>query len=333
MATAPVLSVRDLEISYRVAAGPLQAVRGVSFDLQPNQCLALIGESGCGKSTLGLGLLRLLPATATVTGEIRYRKRDSAVADIVDMGSEDLRRYRWQECAMVFQGALNSLNPVMRVWDHLVDTAAAHRAMSRARVRKRGEELLRMVRLDPSRVMNAYPHELSGGMRQRVLIAMSLLLDPQVLILDEPTTALDVLTQRAIIDVLRSLREQLDFSMIFISHDLGMAAELADDVATMYAGRLIEVGGVRDVFRNPRHPYTVSLLKAAPPITGDAVDLASIPGAPPSLVELPGGCPFHPRCPYVRAERCRDEEPPLLALNGTGHTAACHWWREVRVDG
>jgi peptide/nickel transport system ATP-binding protein len=168
-------------------------------------------------------------------------------------------------------------------------------------------------------------------MRQRVLIAMSLLLDPQVVILDEPTTALDILTQRAIIDVLRSLREQLGFAVVFISHDLALAAELADKVATMYAGRIVEQGSVRDMFYNPRHPYTVGLLQASPPLAGDLVALNSIPGAPPSLLHLPTGCPFHPRCPYVRDEGCRDVEPGLFAVDGGAHSAACYAREDVRL--
>ena len=228
---------------------------------------------------------------------------------------------------MVFQAAQNALNPVARVWDHMLDTARAHRSVSRAEVRERSEKLLTMVQLEPARVLNAFPHELSGGMRQRVLIAMSLLLDPQVLILDEPTTALDILTQRAIIDVLRSLREQLQFSMLFISHDLSLAAELADRVATMYAGKLVEIGSVRDMFYTPKHPYTLGLINAVPPVAGDLLEISSISGAPPSLLSLPTGCSFHPRCDYAR-ERCTQEIPPIYAVSA-GHASACHFHSEV----
>ena len=231
---------------------------------------------------------------------------------------------------MVFQGAMNSFNPVLRVWDQMLDTVRAHKAMSRDEVRERSVKLLRMVQLEPDRILKAYPHELSGGMRQRVLIAMALLLDPAVVILDEPTTALDILTQRAIIEVLRSLRQELDFAMIFISHDLALAAELADRVATMYAGRVIEQGDVRDIFYRPRHPYTVGLIKAVPPVVGDLPEIASIPGAPPSLLLLPSGCAFHPRCPYAR-DRCAQDEP-VLEVVGEGHEVACHYWQEVQLQ-
>ncbi|GBD16967.1 Oligopeptide transport ATP-binding protein OppD [bacterium HR26] len=328
---APVLSVRNLEVRYFTRAGTVQAVRDVSFDLHAGESIALIGESGCGKTTLGLALLRLLPKGARIVdGEIRYRRRNGQVIDVLQLDQEEIRRFRWQECAMVFQGALNALNPVLRVWDQMLDTARAHAALSRDEVRERSERLLRMVQLEPERVLNAYPHELSGGMRQRVMIAMSLLLDPQIIIYDEPTTALDILTQRAIIEVLRSLRDQLDFSMLFISHDLPLAAELADRVATMYAGKIIEVGDVREIFYNPRHPYTLGLIKAVPPIVGELYDISSIPGTPPNLIEPPSGCSFHPRCPYAR-ERCAREVPPLYEV-GSLHTSACHYWQEVKLE-
>lgn len=336
----PVLSVRELTVEYRTFAGTVHAVRDISFDLHSGESLALIGESGCGKTTLGLALLRLLPKIGHVTtGSIRYRNGSGNSIDLLDLGREDLRRFRWNECAMVFQGAMNSLNPVMRVRDLMRDTARAHRGMrgkGHADPRGRSEELLRMVQLDPDRVLSAYPHELSGGMRQRVLIAMSLLLDPQVLIFDEPTTALDILTQRSIVDVLRSLRERLNFSMIFISHDLSLAAELADRVATMYAGRIVELGGVREAFYRPRHPYTVGLIKAVPPVTGELPEIASIPGSPPSLFDLPSGCAFRTRCEYA-TQVCERTDPRLEPVDGvppttTAHLTACHHASEVRLE-
>jgi peptide/nickel transport system ATP-binding protein len=328
----PILSVRDLAVEYRTAAGPVRAVRGVSFDLYPHESLALIGESGCGKTTLGLALLRLLPRLASIpSGEVRYRRRDGQVVDLLKLGRDELRRFRWSEAAMVFQGSMNSLNPLLRVRDQMRDTVLAHRRMPAGEVRRLNEEVLRKVQLDPARVLAAYPHELSGGMKQRVLIAMSLLLDPQILVLDEPTTALDIRTQRAIVDVLHELRAQLGFAMIFVSHDLPLAAELADRVATMYAGRIIELGGVRDLFYQPRHPYTVALLGAVPPIVGDLSELASIPGGPPSLLALPSGCPFRPRCGYAEAD-CAAAEPGLTPV-GAGHTAACYHTDLVRRPG
>jgi len=319
----PILSVRDLAVEYRTATGPVRAVRGVSFDLHPHESLALIGESGCGKTTLGLALLRLLPKLgSTPSGEVLYRRRDGEVVDLLKLDREQLRRFRWSEAAMVFQGSMNSLNPLLRVRDQMRDTVLAHRRMPAAAMQRLAEDVLRKVQLDPGRVLPAFPHELSGGMKQRVLIAMSLLLEPQVLVLDEPTTALDIRTQSAIVDMLHDLREQLGFAMIFVSHDLPLAAELADRVATMYAGRIIELGGVRDIFYRPRHPYTVGLLGAVPSVVGDLPELASIPGGPPSLLSLPPGCPFRPRCGYAQDD-CAAAEPTLLGV-GAGHTTACH---------
>jgi peptide/nickel transport system ATP-binding protein len=325
-----VLSIRELSIEYLTSAGAVRAVADASFDLHAGESIALIGESGSGKTTLGLGLLRLLPKSGRARGEVRYRRRDGQTVDVFKLSKEDTRRFRWQECAMVFQAAQNALNPVARVWDHMLDTARAHRSMSRAEIRERSERLLAMVQLEPRRVLDAFPHELSGGMRQRVLIAMSLLLDPQILILDEPTTALDILTQRAIIDVLRSIREQLSFSMLFISHDLSLAAELADRVATMYAGRIVEIGTVREMFYTPKHPYTLGLINAVPPVAGDLYEISSIPGAPPSLLDLPSGCSFHPRCAYFR-DRCSAELPPLYTV-ADGHLSACHFHSEVHLE-
>jgi peptide/nickel transport system ATP-binding protein len=329
---ATVLSVEDLWVEYRTPSGWLGAVRGVTFDIRQGEAVALIGESGSGKSTLGFALLRMLVRTARVSkGSVTYRDRNGATLDLLNMKSSDFRKFRWRECAMVFQAAQNSLNPVMRVNDTFLETARAHGMNNKRAVRDRTYDLLHAVQLDAERVYTAYPHELSGGMRQRVSIALALLLEPQLIILDEPTTALDILTQRAIIDVVRNLRDKLDFTMIFISHDLSLAAELADRVATMYAGELVEYGPVRDVFYDPKHPYSVGLLNAVPPIVGeDFTPLAAIPGATPNLLRIPSGCPFHPRCPYA-TEICSQQDPPLIDLGGT-HFAACHHHDKVSKD-
>ncbi len=325
-----VLSVRDLEIEYRARRGLVKAVNGVSFDLHRGESITLVGESGCGKTTLGLGLVRLLAKQATIReGQILYQRGETQI-DVVDLAPEKLRQFRWAECAMVFQGAQNAFNPVLRIWDQIWDTIKAHGGMEKAAARQRALDLLRMVQLEPQRVIDAYPHELSGGMRQRVLIAMSLLLNPQILILDEPTTALDVLTQRTVIEVLRRLKEELRFAMIFITHDLAVAAELADRVATMYAGRIIEIGPVDDIFYHASHPYSLGLIRAVPTVTGEFTDLASIEGSPPDLIDPPSGCKFHPRCPYA-TQRSREEEPELVRI-GANHYVACHNWQAVRAD-
>lgn len=332
------LSINDLTIEYQAKRGYVRAVRNISVELRRGEALALIGESGSGKTTLGVGVVRLLPSTAKVrSGEIVYRryKTDNGEIvglkeiDVLDLGAHDLRKFRWQECAMVFQAALNAFNPVLRISSQFGDTARAHNYLQGKALAERAAHLLSLVRLDAERVWRSYPHELSGGMRQRVLIALSLLLEPQVLILDEPTTALDILTQRNIMDVLKDLRQRLDFSLIFISHDLSLAAELADRVATMYAGQIVESGEVYTLFKGPVHPYTIGLIHAVPTLAGHKDDLASIPGSPPDLIDLPSGCKFHPRCPLADA-RCKQEEPPLEATTTAGHQVACWHWRSAR---
>jgi peptide/nickel transport system ATP-binding protein len=321
------LRLENVHISYKTAKGKLKAVRHVSMAVQAGESLALIGESGSGKTTLGLGIVRLLVKTAVIDqGSITYW-RDNVETDILAMEKDALRSFRWQECAMVFQSALNAFNPVLRVWEQVWDTAKAHGWKDKKAVHKRMLELLDFVQLDARRVIKAYPHELSGGMRQRVLIAMSLLLNPQILILDEPTTALDILTQRTIITLLRRLKEEEKFTMIFISHDLAIAAELADRIATMYAGRVVEIGPTEQLFYAPRHPYTLGLIRAVPTVTGGFLELSSIPGSPPDFINMPAGCKFHPRCSFA-TERCSEEEPDLEAV-GINHFAACWHWHEV----
>jgi peptide/nickel transport system ATP-binding protein len=324
-----VLSVQDLEVEYRARRGLVKAVNGVSFDLHRGESITLVGESGCGKTTLGLSLVRLLPRQGTIRkGQILYQRGDMRL-DVAELEPKKLRQFRWAECAMVFQGAQNAFNPVLRIWDQMWDTIKAHGGMEKTAARKRALDLLSMVQLEPRRVIDAFPHELSGGMRQRVLIAMSLLLNPQVLILDEPTTALDVLTQRTVIEVLRRLKDDLGFAMIFITHDLAVAAELADLVATMYAGRIIEIGPVNDIFYQPGHPYSQGLIKAVPTVTGEFADLTSIEGSPPDLINPPSGCKFHPRCAFA-TQRSREIEPELERI-GKNHYVACHNWQAVRA--
>ncbi len=321
------ISVRDMHIEYWAERGQVKAVRGVDFDIFPGESLSLIGESGSGKTTLGLGLVRLLVKTADITqGQVLYRQ-DGLIQDILKLDQDTLRHFRWQGCAMVFQAAQSAFNPVLRIRDQMYETVKAHRPTTRSEVTTIASELLERVQLEPARVLRSYPHELSGGMRQRVLIAMALLLNPPLIILDEPTTALDILTQRTIIDLLRALQNDLQFAMMFISHDLSLAAELANHVATMYAGRIVEYGTVNQIFYEPRHPYTLGLIKAVPTVTGEFEDLSSIAGTPPDLIDLPSGCKFHLRCPFM-TERCREEEPDLIHI-GPEHAAACFYWQEV----
>lgn len=317
-----VLSVRDLSVTYQAERGLVQAVSHASFDLHAGETLALIGESGCGKTTLNLALIRQLPKTARITGDgLLYTYRDGRKLDVLSLSDGEMRRYLWSECAMVFQGALNAMNPIIRVSDVVYETARAH-GIGRDEARKRALKLLGQVRLDAERVMRSYPHELSGGMRQRVLLALSLILRPQVVIMDEPTTAVDILTQRSILDVLKLLRSELNFSVIFISHDLAVAAEIADTVATMYAGEIVEIGPVNEVFYHSRHAYTLSLLNAAPRLSAGPEQLESIRGKPPDLIEPPAGCKFHERCAFATTI-CETVPPPLVDYSGA-HLAACH---------
>ena len=325
-----VLSVRDLSVTYTAERGLVQAVSHASFDLHAGETLALIGESGCGKTTLNLALIRQLPTTARTFGDgMFYTYRDGRQINVLSLNDGDMRRFLWSECAMVFQGALNSLNPVIRVRDVVYETARAH-GMKKEEAHKRALKLLEQVRLDAERVMRSYPHELSGGMRQRVLLALSLILRPQVVIMDEPTTAVDILTQRSILDVLKQLREELNFSVIFISHDLAVAAEIADTVATMYAGEIVEIGPVNEVFYRSRHAYTLNLLNAAPRLSVGVEKLESIAGKPPDLIEPPAGCKFHERC-NMATTVCTQVQPSLVEYEG-GHKAACHETERVLVE-
>jgi len=321
-----ILAVEHLSIAYQTRRGAVQAVRDVSFDLDQAETLAIIGESGSGKTTLAQSLVRLSPRSATVTnGRILYRPPDGPQVDVRSLDEGRLRRYRWQGCALVFQSALNAFNPVLTIRDHFADTARAH---GMGDFREQATELLDMVSLDARRVLPAFPNELSGGMRQRVLIALGLLLAPQILILDEPTTALDILTQRQVIDLLRTLKERLGFALVFISHDLSLAAELADRVITMYAGRIVETATVADLFYRPRHPYSLGLLRAVPRVSGALGNLDSIPGSPPDLIRLPPGCTYHARCPFG-VDDCLKAEPPLLDVDTPAHRAACIRWQDV----
>jgi peptide/nickel transport system ATP-binding protein len=332
-ATEPLVEIRDLAVDYRVGKRKtVSVVREVNLDLYAGESLALVGESGCGKTTLALAILRLLPKLGVIRqGSIRFRSRGGEMIDVLSLGKEELRRFRWSEASVVYQGAMNSLNPLMRIRSQFAETIRAHRKeMSNQDIEERSTKLLELVQLEPARVLPAYPHELSGGMRQRVLIALGMVLDPQLVVLDEPTTALDILTQRAVVDVLRSLQDELHFTMVFVTHDLALAAELADRVATMYSGRIVELGDVDDTFYNPKHPYTIGLIKAVPPVSGEPFAVASVSGSPPAFGELPSGCAFHPRCPFAQ-ERCSVDEPALEPIDGH-HGAACFYADEMSLE-
>jgi peptide/nickel transport system ATP-binding protein len=308
---APLLSVRDLHVTYRTAAGPLAAVRGVDLELAAGETLGLAGESGCGKSTLAGALLRLLPKGTEVTGEVLLEDED-----VLAMKPGRLRAVRWSGMAIVFQGALHTLNPVQRVGRQIREAIELHRKDADV------GELLELVGL-PARRAGDYPHELSGGQRQRVLIALALACDPKLLVADEPTTALDVMVQAQILRLIRTLQAELQLAVLFITHDLSTLAAICRRLAVMYAGRIVEQGPAHEVFAAPAHPYTRALA-AAFPVIGDPAfrhNPSGLPGDPPDPRELPSGCPFHPRCPVVR-EECPRTQVELWPA-GDGRRAAC----------
>jgi peptide/nickel transport system ATP-binding protein len=329
----PVLDVRGLSVEYVGESGAVHAVTDVSFILRRGEVLGLAGESGSGKSTLAYAAARLLPESAIITaGEVLYhpgvqRVRTGAPdkpINLLKLSPEELRRVRWSDLAVVFQSAMNALNPVMTLGAQIDDVLLTRRPRMRGRARAaRARELLQLVGISPDRI-RSYPHELSGGMRQRAGIALALALSPQIIIMDEPTTALDVVVQREILSELLRLREQLEFAVIFITHDLSLLLELADRVAIMYAGRLVEQATQRDLYRTPRHPYSYGLINAFPRLRGPRRVALGIAGAPPDLRTLPPGCAFHPRCPLA-FRPCQSVTPELRpAIAGSEQLVACH---------
>ena len=322
--TESLLRVEGLRVYYRGLRGLTKAVDNTSLEVREGEILGLVGESGSGKSTLAHAILRVLPPAAGIFGGSILFKGSN---DILKISEDRFKKLiRWRRISLVPQVALNALNPTMRIAEHFIETAKAHGLDSREDVLNKASELLKFLRLEPKRVLPSYPHELSGGMKQRILIAMSLLLDPTLLILDEPTTALDVVTQRYILDLLRDIRDKLSITMVVITHDISIEAYLADRLAVMYAGKIVEVGEVYHIFKEPLHPYTIGLIKSIPKLTGSIEDMRSIPGSPPDLVSPPPGCRFHTRCPYAM-DVCGRDEPPLVEVE-PGHYVAC--WLYMR---
>jgi peptide/nickel transport system ATP-binding protein len=313
---APLLEVEDLRTHFRLESGTVRAVDGVSFRLDAGEALGIAGESGCGKTTTALSLIRLLPANARiVAGSVKLYG-----IDLAQKSDNALRRYRWREISIVFQGAMNALNPVHRLHDQIAEPLMERLNVSEKEARKRAGDLLELVGI-PRKRGSAYPHELSGGMRQRAMIAMALACDPAIVIGDEPTTALDVMVQAQILELLEDLRHKLGLSLILITHDLSVIAETCDRVLIMYAGRVAEEGPVHEVFRRPRHPYTQKLLSAFPNIHADRRTLDVIPGMPPDLRDPPPGCRFAPRCAFAMAV-CSEVVPPETTFDGV--RVACH---------
>jgi oligopeptide transport system ATP-binding protein len=315
-----ILQVRDLEISFNTYAGEVQAVRGVSFDLRRGETLAIVGESGSGKSVTAKSIMRLLPEANSLVkgGEITFEARD-----LLSLSEKQMQDVRGPKIAMVFQDPMTSLDPTMRIGRQITESLKTHLGMTGSRAKERAVELLEMVGIPHAEDrVRQYPHQFSGGMRQRVVIAIALACDPQILIADEPTTALDVTIQAQILELLRDLQERIGTSVILITHDLGVVAHTAHRVAVMYAGKVVETGTVREIFYNPQMPYTWGLLSSIPLPTADrSQDLIPIPGSPPDMLDPPTGCPFTPRCPYAM-QICAEEMPDYTTFSAE-HRAAC----------
>ena len=331
------LSIKDLKVSFFTEDGELHAVDDVSCDIHPGKTLALVGESGCGKSVTALSVLRLVPSPP---GKITHGSIFFRGTNLLNLSNKLMRRIRGNEIAMIFQEPMTSLNPVFTIGDQIAEAVVLHEKAGRAEAMSKAVAMLRKVGIpDPEQRVSEYPHQMSGGMRQRVMIAMALVCGPELLIADEPTTALDVTIQAQILDLLRDLRGASGMSMLMITHDLGIVAETADSVAVMYAGRIVERADVRELFAAPLHPYTVGLFRSRPnlePASAGEADgptgqpLAVIPGTVPSPLAVPPGCPFHPRCPLADDARCPNERPPLQ-FKKAGHLAAC--WHSDRLEG
>ena len=312
----PLLDVRDLSVRYLTARGPVRAVDGVSFNVQPGEVVGLAGESGSGKSTIAHALLRILHPPAVITGgQALFEGRD-----IMAMDDSELEAFRWQKISIVFQSAMNALNPVMKIRDQITDVML-HHGVSKAEAAQRAVDLFDLVGIEPAR-LDAYPHQLSGGMRQRAVIAIALALKPPMLIMDEPTTALDVVVQKDILEQITELRKKLGFSILFITHDLSLLVEISTHISIMYAGDIVENAPARELFENPHHPYTLGLMNSFPSISGTWQKLAGIPGSPPDLVTPPQGCKFHPRC--SKAMPVCSQIAPVNRSLSADHSVACH---------
>jgi oligopeptide transport system ATP-binding protein len=322
------LEVRDLHVEFRMRDGVARAVNGVSYQVDAGRTLAVLGESGSGKSVTAqavLGILDTPPARIT-GGEVLFRGRD-----LLKLKEEERRRVRGAELAMIFQDALSALNPVLSVGDQLGEMFVVHRGMSKRDARTKAVELMDRVRIPgAAQRVRDYPHQFSGGMRQRIMIAMALALEPALVIADEPTTALDVTVQAQVMDLLAELQREYTTGLVLITHDLGVVADVADRIAVMYAGRIVESAPVHDIYKAPAHPYTRGLLDSVPRLGQKGRELYAIKGQPPNLMRIPPGCAFHPRCPMAQ-DVCRRDEPPLYTVDEE-RTSACHFWRECLHD-
>jgi peptide/nickel transport system ATP-binding protein len=315
-----ILKVKDLKVEY-LTTPVINAINKISIDIYRNEILGIVGESGCGKSTLAYSLLNMIPPPGRITGGKIIYYGYNPPKDILSLSKDELRRYRWREVSLVSQAAQSCLNPVMNIYEHFIETGITHHMKSKRKIIEKVKQLLTYVRLDES-ILERYPHELSGGMKQRVIIALSLLLDPKIVILDEPTSALDLITQKFILEMLKDLKKNLNLSMIFITHDISILADISTRITVMYAGKIVEIANTDEIFYNPKHPYTIGLLNAIPSIVSDINKVRSIPGFVLSLASLPLGCVFADRCQYVD-NICKEIAPELIDI-GDNHYVACH---------
>ncbi len=325
-ADAPLLSVQHLEVEYRTRRGPVRAVDDVTFDVWPGEVFGLAGESGCGKSTTAHAIIRIHKPPAYITsGKVMFMGKN-----VLDLNEMALRHFRWEHVSIVFQSAMNALNPVLSIGNQIIDVIQAHTKQSKDEARERALDLLRIVGIDTKRI-GSYPHQLSGGMRQRAVIAIALALKPEMIIMDEPTTALDVVVQKQILQEIRELKEQFGFSILFITHDLSLLVEFSDRIGIMYAGELVETAPAQDIFNRPRHPYTYKLMNSFPTIHGARQELFGIPGSPPNLITPPSGCRFHPRCDVALDGPCQNIRPLLKEIEPR-HAVACHLVDQEEAD-
>jgi oligopeptide/dipeptide ABC transporter ATP-binding protein len=323
-----VLAVDNLSVDFPTDDGVVHAVRGVSYQLRSGEVLGIVGESGSGKSVSCMALMGLLPKSADIKGSVRYRGQE-----LLGLPEKSFNRIRGAKIAMIFQDPMTSLNPVHRVGHQIAEGVLVHQDIGEAAAQKRAVDMLDLVGIPNAKDRaKMYPHEFSGGMRQRAMIAMAMANDPDVVIADEPTTALDVTVQAQVLEVLKSVKDEFNSAIILITHDLGVVAGMTDRLIVMYAGRQVEFGGVDEVYEHPRMPYTLGLIGALPRLDSDGSErLVPIKGAPPSLVNLPPGCPFQPRCPLARP-LCNEVEPDLVPTDSVDHLAACHFWKELAGD-
>jgi oligopeptide/dipeptide ABC transporter ATP-binding protein len=324
-----IIEARDVAVSFGMARGESKVVDDVDLDIRRNEILGIVGESGSGKSMLASSLLDAVVDPGTLTGSVRYHPSDGEPVDIVSASESELKRLRWEEISFAIQGAQSAFNPTMTIGTHFDETLRAHDADVDAGL-DHARELLRDLYLDPELVLESYPHELSGGMKQRALVALSLVLEPDVLVMDEPTAALDLLMQRSIIGLLQQIKEKYGLTLVFVTHDLPLVADIADRIAVMYAFSIVELGPTEAILAGSAHPYTRALLNAVPDLSTPAAEVSPIEGSSPDPVDVPQGCSYSPRCPLADSQ-CLNDDPPFYEV-GDEHVSACHYWEAARSD-